>query len=135
MPDRSPQSSPAAPISVRVVQVVCLLQAVALGVLTAGLVLDLVRGDAIIGSTTAMLGVLYAALAVLLVLAARQVGRGSAGLRGALITWWILAGVSVLTIDLALTIAVPAAASCVVGIVALVWPTTREFTAPRRTRR
>ncbi|MGC5628327.1 hypothetical protein ACPYO6_08805 [Georgenia sp. Z1344] len=123
----TPTSSPTVPTSVRIVQVVCLLQAVALLVVAGGLVVDLVSGEVVVRSTVVMLGVLYVAVAVLLVLGARAVGQGRAAVRGALITWWILAGVSVLTIGLPLAGAIAAALTCLVGVGAILWPASRAF--------
>lgn len=125
---------PAVPTSVRVVQVVCLIQAVALMVVAVVLALELAFGEALVRATAALLVGIYALLAVFLVLAARQFLRGKGTLRGALVTWWLLAGISVVTIDLHLAIAITAAMSCLVGLVALLWPTTREHTRTRRRR-
>ncbi|MGC5617488.1 hypothetical protein [Georgenia sp. Z1491] len=130
----TPQTPPSVPLSVRILQAVCVVQAVALLVVAGGLAADLLSGEAVVRATVVMLVVVYAVLAALLLLGARAAGRGRAAVRGALITWWLLAGVSAVTIDLALGLALAAAATCVVGLVAMFWPDTRRFMRYRRGR-
>lgn len=125
-------SRPAAapPVSVRVAQVICLVHALALGYLAVGLTIELAGGRTLASATVVLLLVVYVAIAALLVIVARLIGLGRSWPRGVLMTWWILAGISVLSIGLDRVVAVPAALTCLVGVVAMLWPTTRDYLGP-----
>lgn len=124
MPSR-PVSAP--PPSVRVAQAICLLHAAALVYLAGGLTVELIGGHTLASATVVLLLVVYVAIAALLVLGARLVGLGRSWPRGVLMTWWLLGGISVLSIELAWAISVPAALTCLVGLVAMLWPATRDY--------